>query len=224
MIVETGLAVTQGLLMVGTALPLIGNFCKAATKCLKSANQLYKKADDVVEAARRVNDVVDMVSLMTENAAQLDEGRAKAMVEGKMRELIDLLVDYDKAIRAFGEKGWMKRAWKMRKHVSTLAMLDVDVVRVTNSLRDCYNLANDRKMMARSYALEASIEALVAKRVAETGEPEGKVVAVLSEDPAAITAVAKDANVPADELRDELKEFRWSRRGRQLLGRDPFRR
>ena len=48
----------------------------------------------------------------------------------------------------------------------------------------------------------------MAKRCKETGEDEEKAAATLSEDPVAISAVAMDANVPAEELRDELKEFR----------------
>ena len=49
---------------------------------------------------------------------------------------------------------------------------------------------------------------LVAERVRQTGEPEGKVVAVLSNDPVAIASVAVDARVPPTELATELSEFR----------------
>ena len=62
--------------------------------------------------------------------------------------------------------------------------------------------------MKRIYKIEASIDKLVAERVRQTGEPEGKVVAVLSNDPVAIASVAVDARA-ADELATELSEFRF---------------
>merc|ERR1739841_180391 len=63
-------------------------------------------------------------------------------------------------------------------------------------------------MMERTYRIEASVGQLVAERVRQTGEPEGKVVAVLSNDPVAISSVAIDARVPPAELTSELSEFR----------------
>merc|ERR1739841_432357 len=63
-------------------------------------------------------------------------------------------------------------------------------------------------MMERTYRIEASVGQLVAERVRQTGEPEGKVVAVLSNDPVAIASVAVDARVPPAELATELSEFR----------------
>ena len=66
--------------------------------------------------------------------------------------------------------------------------------------RDVYKLAADNESMKRIYNIETSIEKLVAARVRQTGEPEGKVVAVLSTDPVAIASVAVDARVPPAEL------------------------
>ena len=63
-------------------------------------------------------------------------------------------------------------------------------------------------MMERTYRIEASVGQLVAERVRATGDPEGKVVAVLSDDPAAVARVAADGRVAASELSSELQEFR----------------
>ena len=54
-------------------------------------------------------------------------------------------------------------------------------------------------MMERTYRIEASVGQLVAERVRATGDPEGKVVAVLSDDPAAVAPVAADGRVAASE-------------------------
>ena len=143
---------------------------------------------------------------MAKNIDRLEED--KALVESKMRRLVDLLVEFNKAVRAFGKKGWMKRAWKMRGHVHSLGRLDKEIVAQLDVFRDVYKLATDNESMKRIYKIEASIDKLVAERVRQTGEPEGKVVAVLSNDPVAIASVAVDARVPPAELTSELSEFR----------------
>ena len=110
---------------------------------------------------------------MAKNIDRLEEN--KALVESKMRRLVDLLVEFNKAVRAFGKKGWMKRAWKMRGHVHSLGRLDKEIVAQLDVFRDVYKLATDNESMKRIYKIEASIDKLVAERVRQTGEPEGKV-------------------------------------------------
>ena len=51
---------------------------------------------------------IDMVQLMTTNVGKLSE--SKDLVTEKMRRLIDLLREFHAAVRAFGQKGWLKRA------------------------------------------------------------------------------------------------------------------
>ena len=48
---------------------------------------------------------------MAKNIDRLEEN--KALVESKMRRLVDLLGEFNKAVRAFGKKGWMKRSLDM---------------------------------------------------------------------------------------------------------------
>ena len=142
-VVQHGLTLASALLSVGRGLPFVGELCSAVQGCLGSAEEFGDKAEDVTIAARRVCDVLDMVQpcvgikfhgtpgsrsistqvhLMAKNIDRLEED--KALVESKMRRLVDLLVEFNKAVRAFGKKGWMKRAWKMRGHVHSLGRLD----------------------------------------------------------------------------------------------------
>ena len=204
-VVQGGLMAVSALLSLGSNLPLVGQLCEAAQGCLDSADEFKSKAKDVTIAARRVCDVLDIVYLMAQNVDRLEE---KALVERKMRRLVDLLVKFKAAVRKFGKKGWMKRAWKMRGHVHSLGRLDKEIVAQLDVFRDVYKLATDNESMKRIYKIEASIDKLVAERVRQTGEPEGKVVAVLSNDPVAIASVAVDARVPPAELTSELSEFR----------------
>ena len=46
-VVAVGLAVTRTILLVGSAMPLVGNVCAAAEGVLKSVQELHEKADDV---------------------------------------------------------------------------------------------------------------------------------------------------------------------------------
>ena len=204
-VVQGGLMAVSALLSLGSNLPLVGQLCEAAKGCLDSAEEFKSKAKDVTIAARRVCDVLDIVYLMAQNVDRLEE---KALVERKMRRLVDLLVKFKAAVRKFGKKGWMKRAWKMRGHVESLTSLDKEIVSQLDVFRDAYRFARDKDMIQRTYNIEASMNQLVEARVRETGEPEGTVVAVLSNDPVAIASVAVDARVPPTELATELSEFR----------------
>ena len=206
-VVQGGLMVVSALLSLGSNLPLVGQLCEAAQGCLDSAEEFKSKAKDVTIAARRVCDVLDIVYLMAQNVDRLEE---KALVERKMRRLVDLLVKFKAAVRKFGKKGWMKRAWKMRGHVESLTALDKEIVSQLDVFRDAYRFARDKDMIQRTYNIEASMNQLVEARVRETREPEGTVVAVLSNDPVAIASVAVDAHVPLAELENELSEVRES--------------
>ena len=106
-VVQRGMTLTSALLSVGSSLPLVGSLCEAAQSCLGSAGEFGAKAEDVTIAARRVCDVLDVVYLMAQNTERLEE---KALVEPKMRRLVELLGEFNQAMRKFGKKGWLKRA------------------------------------------------------------------------------------------------------------------
>jgi len=115
----------------------------------------------------------------------------------------------------------LKRAFTMNSHVKKLGLIDKRIVEQLGVFRLSYRLAIDAKLMERTYQIEESIAALVAERVRRTGEPEGKVVAVLAEDAVAITSVAVDAHVPPAEIATELQEFRLEvREGLAKLDKD----
>ena len=96
----------------------------------------------------------------------------------------------------------------MQSHVRKLGLIDKRIVEQLGVFRLSYQLAIDSKMMERTYQIEQSIAALVSQRVRQTGEPEEKAAAALSNDPVAITSVAVDAQVPPAELATEMREFR----------------
>merc|ERR1719271_1088958 len=205
-VVERGMTVTSALLGAASGLPLVGPLCQVVQGILGDVEEFSEKADDVLVAARRVIDVLDVVDLMSKNVSKCSDG--KDIAQANMQRLIDLLKEFDTAVRTFGQKGWLKRAFTMQSHVKKLGRIDKRIVEQLGVFRLSYRLAIDFQLMERTYQIEQSIAALVAKRVAEKGESEEKAAAALSEDAVAITSVAVDAHVPPVEIATELHEFR----------------
>ena len=205
-VVERGMTVTSALLGAASGLPLVGPLCQVVKGILGDVEEFSEKADDVLVAARRVIDVLDVVDLMSRNVSKCSDG--KDIAQANMQRLIDLLKEFHAAVRAFGQKGWLKRAFTMQSHVKKLGLIDKRIVEQLGVFRLSYRLAIDSQMMERTYQIEQSIAALVAKRVVEKGESEEAAAAALSEDAVAITSVAVDARVPPTEIAVEMREFR----------------
>ena len=205
-VVERGLTVTSALLGAASGLPLVGPLCQVVQGILGDVEEFSEKADDVLVAARRVIDVLDVVDLMSKNVSKCSDGKEQA--QANMQRLIDLLKEFHAAVRAFGQKGWLKRAFTMQSHVKKLGRIDKRIVEQLGVFRLSYRLAIDSQMMERTYQIEQSIAALVAKRVVEKGESEEAAAAALSEDAVAITSVAVDARVPPTEIAVEMREFK----------------
>merc|ERR1712091_837565 len=73
--VATGMSLVNTLLTVGSAVPFVGELASAANELFGSANEFGDKADDVIMAARRVNEVLSMVHLVAQNIQHLEDGR-----------------------------------------------------------------------------------------------------------------------------------------------------
>ena len=158
----------SALLGAASNVPLLAQLCEVAKGILGDAGEFSEKADDVLVAARRVCDVLDTVELMSKNVDRAAEG--KELTKEHMQRLVDLLKEFHAAVRAFGQKGWLKRAFTMQRHVNTLAHIDKRIIEQLGVFRHSYRLAIDFQLMERTYQIERSVAALVAQRRAETGE------------------------------------------------------
>ena len=173
-VVASGMSLVNTLLTVGSLVPFVGEIAGVANEIFGSASEFADKADDVLTAAQRVHDMLELVTLMTKNAESLVEG--KEIVEARMQELLGMLRSFHAAVRAFGKKGWFKRMWTVRAHVDSLAELDGDIKLQLESLRDAYRLATDSIYLERTYRIEQAIDRLVAERVQTTGESKATAV------------------------------------------------
>ena len=63
-VVATGMGLVNSLLTAGSLVPFVGNIAEVANEFFGSASEFADKADDVVTAARRVVEVLELVTLM----------------------------------------------------------------------------------------------------------------------------------------------------------------
>ena len=196
------MTVTSALLGAASGLPLVGPLCQVAKGILGDAEEFSEKADDVLVAARRVIDVLDVVDLMSKNVSKCSDGKdiAQANMQRPSRN------STRPCARSGRRAGSSART--MQSHVKKLGLIDKRIVEQLGVFRLSYRLAIDSQMMERTYQIEQSIAALVAKRVVEKGESEEAAAARARADAVAITSVAVDARVPPTEIAVEMREFR----------------
>merc|ERR1719478_317577 len=70
-VVASGMSLVNTLLTAGSLVPFVGDIAEVANEFFGSAGEFADKADDVVTAARRVVEVLQLVDLMTKNAESL---------------------------------------------------------------------------------------------------------------------------------------------------------
>ena len=163
------MSLVNTLLTAGSLVPFVGDIAEVANEFFGSASEFGDKADDVVTAARRVVEVLQLVDLMTKNAASLIEG--KDIVEARMRQLLELLQSFHAAVRAFGTRGWFKRMWTIRGHVDSLSELDRDIKLQLEMFRDAYRLATDNVYLERTYALSRPLSGSSPSAVSQPVSP-----------------------------------------------------
>ena len=117
---------------------MIGGVCQVAVDILDDVSSLRDKADDVIEAGRRVADVLEFIEMLERGALQQLAKEQRAAVENKIKPLHSLLEDFRACVKAFGKRGFLKRVWSMRKHTKTLAKLDKKITQALESLKDTY--------------------------------------------------------------------------------------
>eukprot|EP00966_Prymnesium_polylepis_P213401 4942422-Prymnesium_polylepis.1 len=174
------------------------------------------KADDVIEAGRRVVDTLKMLEVMAANMHLLGAAERRDL-ESLMGELQAMLFDVKDLVCSFGKSGWFKRAMQLGKHAKTLKKLDARIRGALVLATNLYNFAQDaaaaRKqeelmelVQERFYALEEAVESKIKERT--TGcKTEEEAVAELGKDAAALSEVAQRAGIKEEVMLAELREF-----------------
>lgn len=210
-VVEVGLRICSGLLLVCEVLPVVGGVCGVAREILKDVRELKDKADDVVNAGCRVVDVLKLLELFSENANKTLEAKARADVEERIGELEQLLEAVRDQVRAFREEGFLMKMIMTWSRVKTLSKLDGKIDRAMQSMRDAYNLARDNRIFelfgTMEYKLEAAIVASIRARAEGASESLEEAGTSVAKDEKAILGIAARGGVPNVVLELEITKF-----------------
>lgn len=192
-----GVRIAQGLacaaqmaVRLGEGLPLLAGPCRVLGDILGDVQGLLGRADDVLVAGQKALDVLEYLVNLSEVLKTM-AADVQDRVATRMQELCSLLVDFREVIKSYGEPGFLKRLWEMRKRIKTLAKVTRDIQRLFENLKDMYQLAKDRQMVhlleSANYKLEAEVERRVQQRCQEhAGESEEQAALALQSDPAVV--------------------------------------
>jgi len=207
--VQTGLKLVDSVLKIGerAGLPLIPAVCSAARGVLQVVQASRTVINDLLSAAQRTIDVLELLQLMAENVKRMD-AKSRPSVEDRMRELQRLLEDVRSAVAAFGKKGWLRHALNVTRR-NAFSQLDSEITSQLDLLLKFYNLARDAdiidRLQAREYPVEAEVERQVAERKAlgEAVDAEA-----LENDREVVRGIAVASGVSDAEFQEELSELR----------------
>ncbi|KAJ8604650.1 hypothetical protein CTAYLR_006524 [Chrysophaeum taylorii] len=186
--VDQGLDVTLSILSTGRALPLISEACGVAGAILKDVQKYKDKADDVVQAGRRVLDVLEFLRLLTSRVRELSP-ESTSEVRAAMADITQLLEEFKTAVEKFGKPGFFKRFWKQREYAGTLSRLDGEIRDKLDFLTNAYGLARDAQVEGLPRAITYKLEEALEKYVDERHD----------KDERALENAAKEGGVDAEE-------------------------
>lgn len=199
------LALAQGTLKLGSLLPGAGGACRVALEILNDVERLKDKADDVLAAGRRVEDVLKMLVKFEENAKTLGE-EARNEINERIEKLRDLLEAVKDAVLAFGKKGFFTKLFRVSKKAKTLSKLDKEIRDAVEYIQVTYKLAQDMKLMEVTYRLEAAMQRLVHHQ-SEAGETDEQVSVDVEIDAETMITIAGEGGISNEVLFSELIEF-----------------
>eukprot|EP00966_Prymnesium_polylepis_P244636 5658435-Prymnesium_polylepis.1 len=122
-LVQGGLHMSEAILKIGSAVPLLGPVCNIAREILADVRNCADKADDVIEAGRRVYDMLKTIEVMARNLDRLGHEECADLKE-LMADVYSALIDMRELVQSFAQRGWFKRLLQLSKHEITFRKLD----------------------------------------------------------------------------------------------------
>jgi hypothetical protein len=209
-IFATGMTAISGLLALGQALPVVGDMCHVAEQVLAEVQRLNGKFDDIIQAGQLVVDVLELLTLMSDNVHQLTAGRDA--VEQRMQRLHQRLTLVRDAVKTFGKKGWIKRICKLMIDQKSLGNIDAEVREDLGILMHFYKVARDAhvtKMLAQhTYATEVAIDSQAQRHVHEVGGSKKEALACMQDNDWALNALSEQIGVGIEELKEGVGAMR----------------
>jgi len=235
-LVDKGLTAADVVLRIGCAIPFFNSVCVVARDCLQVVHRAKRRADDLLNAAQRVVDVLEMLRLIAENTeAHLDAG-ARADVEARIAGLFEDLTQLLVVMDGLSQKNFVQTVIKLvGERSQKLASLDGNIVASLDALKTIYTLHVQSKLLeahkfealkfeALTFELVDSVEQAVqhhaeslgasqrdaAKAVAGNAQRLEELFAVgarVVDDVADVKAVASETLAEVRALEEQMREI-----------------
>jgi len=215
-LIQGGLDVAEAVLKVASAVPLLGPVCNVAKDILDDVRKCADKAHDVLEAGRRVCDILKTIQVMARHLERLGEQERTDLKE-LMDEVRAALFDMRDLVKSFGQRGWFKRLLQLSQHENTFRKLDRKIRDKMEMAMRLYRFAQDTAtaetqkeleifLVDRIYALEEALAAKV-EECTDQGYTSQQALGVIEQDAGTLSELAHDAGISAAEMSVEILEF-----------------
>jgi len=215
-LIQGGLDVAEAVLKVASAVPLLGPVCNVAKDILDDVRKCADKAHDVLEAGRRVCDILKTIQVMARHLERLGEQERTDLKE-LMDEVRAALFDMRDLVKSFGQRGWFKRLLQLSQHENTFRKLDRKIRDKMEMAMRLYRFAQDTAtaetqkeleifLVDRIYALEEALAAKV-EECTDQGYTSQQALGVIEQDAGTLNELAHDAGISAAEMSVEILEF-----------------
>ena len=105
-VARAGAAIIDKLLLVGGAVPILGNVCTTAREIFRNVEQVARKVGDVLEMGERVLEALALLERMGKNIEMFPVTDELRDGWQSLRDVLWLILD---SVETFGRKGWVKR-------------------------------------------------------------------------------------------------------------------
>lgn len=208
-VARAGAAVIDKLLLVGGAVPILGNVCTTAREIFRNVEQVARKVGDVLEMGERVLQALALLERMSKNIKTFPVTDALRDGWQSLRDVLWLILD---SVETFGRKGWVKRVLNASMNFGLMAALDQRLGKELEALLRLYKMERDGALLeaaakARTYPFETALVTQVQVHLQAHGGTQEAAVAALAANDKALQELAQQLSIDHGELRDEIRDY-----------------
>ena len=208
-VARAGAAIIDKLLLVGGAVPILGNVCTTAREIFRNVEQVARKVGDVLEMGERVLEALGLLARMGKNIEMFPVTEELRGGWQSLRDVLWLILD---SVETFGRKGWVKRVLNASMKLGSMVALDQRLGKELEKLLRLYKMERDGALLeaaakARTYPFETALVTQVQVHLQAHGGTQEAAIAALAANDKALQELAQKLSVDHAELRDEIREY-----------------
>jgi len=210
-LVDKGLTAADVVLRVGCAIPFVNSACVVARDCLQVVQRAKRRADDLLNAAQRVVDVLETLRLIAENTAAHLDADAQADVEARIAGLYADLTQLLAVMDGLGHKNLVQTVIKLvGERSQKLASLDANIVASLEALKTIYTLHVHGKLLEAltfetlKFELVDSVEQAVQRHAESLGASQRDAAAAVAEN----TQLLEKLEAVGDRVVDDVADVK----------------